>query len=471
MKKNKTVLWSLVCAVIVLATASQPCGAGGSERVPVNEWLIDVIDATREVGYNVSVATDAITGDTYISYYEGVDGDLWLARTGAPVGNCGPGNTWECQVIDSAGVVGKNSSIAVGGAGPVMSLYISYHDATNGDLKVIAGGVTRSTGAFSYSHYVVEDGNPGSGTFVGKRTSITFDADGTPRIGYQVDFGSVQAIKHAKRVAPGSGNCGAAAGYTWQCDPVHLDFDIGDHIDIDVGPGGVSYIAFYTANDTNTYPMIATNVASAALCNASTEWSCGPIRNTGNDTGEYLSLEILSGGIRSLAYRNATMESLEWTQYVGPGLGNCGPGDDSYQCEWIDDIGPASSPSGIDMEPDDDGNPVIVYQDASSGDRDLNIARPVGGLPGSGGNCGPLSPFMEFMWLCETLDAGNINHAEAVGGLSIAMNANGEAAVAYRELFGTPPDEGRLKVAMEPISIFLDGFESGNTSRWSATMP
>ncbi len=78
---------------------------------------------------------------------------------------------------------------------------------------------------------------------------------------------------------------------------------------------------------------------------------------------------------------------------------------------------------------------------------------------------------MEHMWLCETLDAGDINHAEAVGGLSIALNANDEATVAYRELFGIPPDEGRLKVAMEPQSIFVDGFESNDTSAWTSTTP
>ena len=119
---------------------------GGDVPSPASDWLIATVDAIREVGYNVSVAVDPETGHTYISYYEGVDGDLWLARTGAPVGNCGPGNTWECQVLDSTGVVGKYSSIAVGGTGPVASLYICYYDVTNGSLKVVEGSVERSNG-------------------------------------------------------------------------------------------------------------------------------------------------------------------------------------------------------------------------------------------------------------------------------------------------------------------------------------
>jgi hypothetical protein len=143
-----------------------------------------------------------------------------------------------------------------------------------------------------------------------------------------------------------------------------------------------------------------------------------------------------------------------------------------YQCEAIDDMGLGVVPSGIDLEIDNDGHPVIVYHDLESGFHDLKIARPVGGLSLSG-NCGPLSPLMLHMWRCGTLEEGDLPHAEAYGGLSIALNANGEAAVAYRELFDPiiNPEEGRLKVALEPISIFLDGFESGDTTRWAATTP
>ena len=49
------------------------------------------------------------------------------------------------------------------------------------------------------------------------------------------------------------------------------------------------------------------------------------------------------------------------------------------------------------------------------------------------------------------------------------MKAFGEAAVAYRELNDpiVTPEERRLKVALEPTSIvFIDGFESGDTSAW-----
>jgi hypothetical protein len=473
MTRHQQFARSLVSGGFILALSSgavfatEPAARDLSS--PASEWFIGIVDGTREVGYNVSVATDPVTGDMYISYYEGNDGDLWLARTGAPTGNCGPNNAWECQVVDSAGVVGKYSSIAVGGSGPVASLYISYHDVTNGSLKVIEGGVTRATGVLTYSSYVVESGNPAGSVYRGTATSVTLAGDGTPHIGYQVNTFASQEVWHAVRVSPGSGNCGAAAGDDWECSSVHVDAGIGGYIDIDVGPGGVTNIAFSTTMGTNTYPMIAIEVTWAGTCSAD-GWTCWSIEHPGEDTGDYLSFEIANDGIKHLVYRNATTESLEWAFYADPN-GNCGPFQAYFQCEWIDDIGPGTSPAGIDMKTDSDGDPIIAYQDLESGYEDLKIARPVGGLPGSGGNCGPLSAFMEHMWLCETLEEGNLSHSEAYGGLSVALNANDEAAVAYRELWGAPPTDPRLKIALEPISIFLDGFETGNTSRWSAVVP
>ena len=477
MKQQHHFIGSLIIVVSIfvagssVALATEP--AGGDVSSPAPEWLIETIDATREVGYNVSVATDPVNGETYISYYDGADGFLWLARTGALAGNCGPSNKWECILVDGGAIVGKYSSIAVGGpVGPFAKIYITYYDVLNGSLKVFEGEVDRETGALSGGSYVIESGDPGNSVYIGTETSVDLSGSGTPHVAYQVDLGAAQAVKYAMRVAPGTGNCGegSGAGY-WQCSNVQLDIGIGDFIDLDIGPGGIPNIAFSTTNDTYTYPMIATLVGSGGTCNNTDLWRCAPIRNVNEDTGEHLSFEIAVGGVKQLAYRNSTMESLEWAKYVGPGNGNCGPGDNSYQCEWIDDIGPGTSPAGIDMKTDSGANPIIVYQDLESGYEDLKIARPVGGLPGSGGNCGPLSPFMEHMWLCEILDEGNLSHEEAVGGLSIALNANDEAAVAYRELFGLPPLDGRLMVAIEPISIFLDGFESGNTSRWTVTVP
>ena len=446
-------------------------GAGGDVSAPASDWLIETIDATREVGYNVSVAVDPETGHTYISYYEGINGDLWLARTGAPSGNCGPGNTWECQVLDSNGVVGKYSSIAVGGPGPFAKLYISYHDVTNGALNVVMGDVDRSTGELTYGIVVVESGSPASGYFAGTTTAAVIADSGSVHIAYQVKtiVGSSEVVKYAKKHIPSFGNCGPGDG--WLCTTIQLDTDIGDYIDIDVGADGYPMIAFYDASGLHTAPILAWRTTSGGTCNNTDLWNCEALSHSYFDTGQYVSLAVDHDGFVQLAYRNSSADSVSFASLVGSFNGNCGIWD-RWQCESIDYIGPGGSPSGIDIVVDALSRPTIVYQDVESGYEDLKIARSVGGLPGSGGNCGPISPFGNHMWLCETLKEGSLTSSEAYGGLSIALNANDEAAVAYRRIFDPiiTPERGQLMIALES-SIFVDGFESGNTSRWSATVP
>ena len=481
MKRNR-IFSALFGGMLILLVGAAAVLAGepdeGPKSSPAPDWLVDYVDATRQVGYFVSAATDRETGHTYISYYEGDDGDLWLARTGAPTGNCGPSNTWECQVLDSDGIVGKYSSITVGGRGQVAKLYISYHDVTTGSLKVVKGEVDRATGALTYSTDIVELGDPGLGYYYGTRTAVAcHQFVGMPHIAYQIELAGDKNVRYANRAnPPGTGNCGEgnAAG-EWQCSHIHGGAGVGDFLDIYVENPGTVHMAFFTAEETDTFPIWGYRVGTGGWgCNGTDQWICHAINHPGNDTGEYLSLGITSITERHLAYRNATTESVEWATYALPEVGNCGTSN-WYQCEGIDDIGSGAMPSGIDIEIDDGGHPIIAYQDVNSGYFDLKIARPLEALPwGPAGNCGPLSPTFFPTWLCETLDAGDLTHAHAVGGLSIAMNADGEAAVAYRELFDpiSTPEEGRLRVAVEPVtSIFFDGFEWGNTSAWSSAVP
>jgi hypothetical protein len=300
---------------------------------------------------------------------------------------------------------------------------------------------------------------------------VTLNSAGNPQIAYQVRHGgATRSVKHAYKIAPGFGNCGYGAGLDgWQCEGVHIEDGIGDYVDIDVGPGGVTNIAFSTTAHAYAQPVIATDVGSGGSCSSGT-FTCAYIFNAA-DTGEYLSFEIAAGGVKHLAYRNATTESLEWARYVGPGNGNCGPGGDSYQCEWIDDIGPSGEPAGIDMKIDASGNPVIAYQDNEAGFEDLKLARPMSATSWSPvPNCGP-NPGIMYEWLCETLEEGNLSHSQAYGGLAVALDALGDATVAYRQLYDPliSPEVGRLKVATEAGILVRDGFETGDLSVWSSS--
>ena len=193
------IVWSLIGTMLVLSMslgvvlATEP--AGGEMSAPASDWLVDVIDATRQVGYNVSVATDPETGHSFISYYDGENGGLWLAKPNGPHFNCGPSNSWSCFVLDLGDVVGKYNSIAIGGVGPIGYYYVSYYDATNGALKVIEGTIDRATGNLTKQIHFLDRGDPGSGIFTGKHTAIVVGSSGTPHIAYQIDVGALQGIK------------------------------------------------------------------------------------------------------------------------------------------------------------------------------------------------------------------------------------------------------------------------------------
>ena len=159
---------------------------------------------------------------------------------------------------------------------------------------------------------------------------------------------------------------------------------------------------------------------------------------------------------------------------VGPG--NCGPSD-AWTCQLFDsagDVGQYNSIAvggegptsmGIAIEEDDNGFPIIAYQDVPVpiGSAALKIARPYAAVDWNPNpNCGPIDLF--YTWVCEMMEGGgaSLDEADAV---SLTVNTAGEALVAYRELDSYPfPAEGSIKVAYESAEIFSDGFESGNTS-------
>lgn len=80
------------------------------------------------LGYDTSIAVGA-DGFPVVSYYDASANDLKMVRCGNAA--CTSGN--EILVLDSPGTVGRQTSVALGTDGlPV----VSYHDVSNGDLKL-----------------------------------------------------------------------------------------------------------------------------------------------------------------------------------------------------------------------------------------------------------------------------------------------------------------------------------------------
>ncbi len=431
--------------------------------ITAEDWSAATVDTTRDVGRYLAVAVDPRTGAPYVSYYDETGQDLWFARRTGYGGNCGPSNTWACQVVDSSGDVGMYNSIAVKSAGTDVQVFISYYDATNGMLK-FAGATCAATCPF-------DTRTIDTGWRTGLNTSATFDANGVPQVAYQevLDF-DAENLLFAKQVTSG-GNCGVGPqSGMWQCDTIVSGEGMGTFTAIAVDGSNRPHVAFY--DPTNGYPYHAVRVGTGGNCGTGNSWYCrSPYINT-HDTGDSISLFVESNGDPHLAFLDSTTAELVYATYVGSG-GNCGFSSGSLQWEWQCDVidgvvwvGSTSTRRAA-MTADPAGYPVIAYR---KGDPEsvLRVARPYTAVPDMTPNCGPVD--LMYTWYCSTEDGGG-SYQEEAAAVSVASDDFG-MAIAYHELDTYAyPSEGNLKAQVLFFPLFADGFEIGTTGNWSNTVP
>ena len=110
-----------------VTNSSLKCAVSADTGASWSAENIRTVDATGTVGEFTSIG--AYETHVYISYYDRTNGALKFARS------TDNGATWPDEgslpVIDGEGDTGQYTSLAVDGA----TLYISYYDVTNGDLK------------------------------------------------------------------------------------------------------------------------------------------------------------------------------------------------------------------------------------------------------------------------------------------------------------------------------------------------
>jgi hypothetical protein len=140
------------------------------------------VDTGGNVGLYASLELASIAfGDqvAMISYHDATNGDLKLAMCAAVAADCG-GMTAPF-VLDTEGVTGLHTSFSLFSSGFFsLDLSISYFDATNGDLKVVDMGLS-----------IPDDGleitTIDSAGVVGPYSSLTRNAAGQPVIAYRDD--------------------------------------------------------------------------------------------------------------------------------------------------------------------------------------------------------------------------------------------------------------------------------------------
>jgi hypothetical protein len=391
----------------------------------VAPWFFDTVDSTNDVGQYVSVALDPENGTIYISYYDATYGDLRMAKSVGSGGNCGPDNAWLCETVDSVGDVGKYSSIAVDPTDnyPI----ISYHDATNGALKLAIGS------GVGWIFKTIDDPLIGS---TGLFTSLKLDSTGKTHIAYYLsNIPGVDSLWYGKYVGGGTGNCG---GGDYQCDLVDSGDRVGKYASLALDSSDNPRVAYYDGgNDALMY----------AYQNGF--WTIREILPT--TSGQYASLyvDVDNGDLAHIAHYDSSNGNLEYAVFVGSG-GNCGFNSSAtefeWQCDEIESVGTGTHPRGVSLAVDGLNYPIIAYQSGGSG---LKVARPAAALNYLIGNCGPANPF--FSWQCETLSLGvSISQGNFI---SLAVNPAGLATIGY---YGNSiTSDGDLKIAYQQLQVYL----------------
>ena len=229
------------------------------------------LDSTGDVGSNTSIAI-GIDGFPIISYNDFTNGYLKIVRCLNQ--SCSSNNT--PGILDSAGGVGRDTSIAIGSDGFAI---ISYYDYTNRDLKVakcLNQICTSSTSSRTLD----------SVDFVGTYTSIAIGADGFPIISYydstNRDLKVVKCLNQSCSSSP---------------TPRTLDTagDVGASTSIVIGADGFPIISYYDGTNYDLKIVKCRNQTCSSTYGPRTLDSSG-------DVGFYTSFAIGADDLPIISY-------------------------------------------------------------------------------------------------------------------------------------------------------------------------
>jgi hypothetical protein len=236
--------------LISYATRASPKNSGNCGGI-LKDWQCDPVDISFNSDIRSSLHISA--GDNPSIAYFGGSRDLMFATKGGGLYNCGVGNTWSCQIVDSVGDVGLYPSFVRDVITGIP--HIAYYDATNDTLKyakyVLSGG---NCGDYNSWQCDTIDTMGSSVTDMG--LSLALDPDGYPVIAYQQTSESEPAVlkiaRPAHRLGLPIGNCGPQdLYYLWQCetiDDASANTSVGNYLDLAVNSGGLAIIAYYESD-------------------------------------------------------------------------------------------------------------------------------------------------------------------------------------------------------------------------------
>ncbi|MBU4580720.1 VCBS repeat-containing protein [Patescibacteria group bacterium] len=331
-----------------------PCACGGA--TVTYAWNIQTVDSAGIVGQQTSLALDS-SGNPHISYRDLTNEDLKYAKwTGA---------AWNIQTVDSAGIVGNRLSIALDSSN---NPHIGYSNATSNDLKY-----AKWTGA-AWNIQTVD-----SADSTGYYPSLALGSSGNPHIIYTNR--TILRLKYAKWT-----------GAAWNIQTMN---DMGGPTSLALDSSNNPHISYY--NDPFDEEGATEDLKYAKWTGAA--WNIQTVESIGN-VGYFSSLALDSSGNPHISYQNLTNGDLKYAKWTGA----------AWNIQTVD-----SSADNVGGYPslalDSSNNPHISYQDSTNGD--LKYAKWTGAA-----------------WNIQTVDsAGNVGQQT-----SLALDSSGNPHISYYDV-------------------------------------
>ncbi len=326
-------------------------GSGGT-GCATSAWTCTVVDATGDVGADTSIAFDP-AGNPWVSYYDGGNSDLRVARY---VGTGGTGcatTAWTCTTVESTNFLGIDTSIAFSSSGVA---WVSYYSSSGNNIRIArfvgSGGLGCASTAWTCASIGVANSS-------GENTSIAFDASGNPWVtGYD---SSAEVLRVSSYVGTAGTGCETSA---WTCTIV--DYSSGAWSSIAFDPSGNPWVSYRAISSLDL--RIARYVGTGGTgCTGNTVWTCTAVDST-NDVGLYTSLSFDSGGNPWMSYYHASTTcdvascNLRVARYVGSGGTGCAVA--TWTCTAIDTTNNVGQYTSIAF--DASGAPWVSYYDLTN---------------------------------------------------------------------------------------------------------
>jgi hypothetical protein len=251
-----------------------------AQRTP--PWVAETVTTTNlSTNKNLGFRIDPNTGRFHAALYDSTDQDLIYATKG--------GLFWQYTTVDSTGNVGQNPSLDLDASG---NPYISYYDATNGNLKLAYyNGSTWTT--------EVVDATPNN---TGLYSSIGINqTTGQIYIAYFDSTAARMWIAYSSATTP----------HVFTLTSVDLTADTGRFLALDVRPNdGFPGIAYYDASNQDLKYAIATAAAPPWTFTLTTVDATGAV-------GKYCSMVFDSWSLPHVSYYDETNGNLKYAYYDG----------------------------------------------------------------------------------------------------------------------------------------------------------